>query len=161
MGSKMGSNYAWLFVGYVEEQIRGQYTGFFPSSTRGTLMTSSGWRTIAGYNLTTSLTLCPAFTRHFNSHTPLLRQNYHSLTSTGLHQHFNLLQGHWHSQLSSSPFITSLSLQGWAAIQSATSPPSPLLWRYRLLGKGSGNEIFFRNVWLPSSLTSTRSREGA
>ncbi|KAK2556809.1 hypothetical protein P5673_021016 [Acropora cervicornis] len=30
MGSKMGPNYACLFVGYVEQQIREQYTGFIP-----------------------------------------------------------------------------------------------------------------------------------
>ncbi|XP_078350640.1 uncharacterized protein LOC144635403 [Oculina patagonica] len=30
MGSKMGSNYACLFVGYIEEQIRTNYTGFVP-----------------------------------------------------------------------------------------------------------------------------------
>ena len=30
MGSKMGPNYACLFVGYVEQQIREQYTGFTP-----------------------------------------------------------------------------------------------------------------------------------
>ena len=30
MGSKMGPNYACLFVGYVEHQIREQYTGFTP-----------------------------------------------------------------------------------------------------------------------------------
>jgi len=28
--AKMGSNYACLFVGYIEHQIRGQYTGFIP-----------------------------------------------------------------------------------------------------------------------------------
>ena len=28
MGSRMGSNYACLFVGYVEQQIHKQYTGF-------------------------------------------------------------------------------------------------------------------------------------
>ena len=30
MGSRMGPNYACLFVGYVEQQIREQYTGFIP-----------------------------------------------------------------------------------------------------------------------------------
>ncbi|XP_078375812.1 uncharacterized protein LOC144659262 [Oculina patagonica] len=30
MGSKMGPNYACLFVGYIEEQIRSNYTGFVP-----------------------------------------------------------------------------------------------------------------------------------
>lgn len=30
MGSKMGPNYACLFVGHVEQQIREQYTGFVP-----------------------------------------------------------------------------------------------------------------------------------
>ena len=30
MGSKMGPNYACLFVGYIEEQIARQYTGFVP-----------------------------------------------------------------------------------------------------------------------------------
>ena len=30
MGSKMGPNYACLFVGYIEEQISRQYTGFVP-----------------------------------------------------------------------------------------------------------------------------------
>ena len=30
MGSRMGPNYACLFVGYVEQQIRKQYTGFMP-----------------------------------------------------------------------------------------------------------------------------------
>ena len=30
MGSEMGPNYACLFVGYVEQQIREQYTGFIP-----------------------------------------------------------------------------------------------------------------------------------
>ena len=30
MGSKMGPNLACLFVGYVEHQIREQYTGFIP-----------------------------------------------------------------------------------------------------------------------------------
>ena len=30
MGSKMGPNYACLFVGYIEEQIASQYTGFVP-----------------------------------------------------------------------------------------------------------------------------------
>ena len=30
MGSKMGPNYACLFVGYVEQQIREQYPGFIP-----------------------------------------------------------------------------------------------------------------------------------
>ena len=30
MGSRMGPNYAYLFVGYVEQQIREQYTGFTP-----------------------------------------------------------------------------------------------------------------------------------
>ena len=30
MGSKMGPNYACLFVGYLEQQIREQYTGFIP-----------------------------------------------------------------------------------------------------------------------------------
>ena len=30
MGSKMGPNYAFLFVGYIEERIRSAYTGFVP-----------------------------------------------------------------------------------------------------------------------------------
>ena len=30
MGSKMGPNYACLFIGYLEQQIREQYTGFTP-----------------------------------------------------------------------------------------------------------------------------------
>jgi len=30
MGSKMGPNYACLFVGHVEQQIREQYTGLIP-----------------------------------------------------------------------------------------------------------------------------------
>ena len=30
MGSKMGPNYACLFVGYIEERIRSAYTGFVP-----------------------------------------------------------------------------------------------------------------------------------
>ena len=30
MGSRMGPNYVCLFVGYVEKQIREQYTGFIP-----------------------------------------------------------------------------------------------------------------------------------
>ena len=30
MGSKMGPNYACLFVGYIEERIRSTYTGFVP-----------------------------------------------------------------------------------------------------------------------------------
>ena len=30
MGSRMGPNYACLFVGYIEEQIRSTYTGFVP-----------------------------------------------------------------------------------------------------------------------------------
>ena len=30
MGSRMGPNYACLFVGYIEERIRSTYTGFVP-----------------------------------------------------------------------------------------------------------------------------------
>ena len=30
MGSRMGPNYACLFIGYVEQQIREHYTGFIP-----------------------------------------------------------------------------------------------------------------------------------
>ena len=30
MGTKMGPNYACLFVGFIEERIRAQYTGFVP-----------------------------------------------------------------------------------------------------------------------------------
>ena len=30
MGTKMGPNYACLFVGYIKEQIRASYTGFIP-----------------------------------------------------------------------------------------------------------------------------------
>jgi len=75
MGSRMGPNYACLFVGYVEQQIREQYTGFIPQLHNRYIVTLLG-QLRAGGMISTLLTLFLTSTQHFNSQQLLPKQNY-------------------------------------------------------------------------------------
>ena len=68
MGSRMGSNYACLFVGYIEEQIQSAYPGFVPQLhkryiddvVRAASVVALNWRILS----ITSLTFIPRSNSH-------------------------------------------------------------------------------------------------
>ena len=82
MGSRMGPNYACLFVGYVEQQIREQYTGFIPQLHKRYIEDIVGQLHAKGMSSKTLLTLFLTSTQHFSSHQLLPKRNYHFSIST-------------------------------------------------------------------------------
>ena len=83
MGSRMGPHYAYLFVGYVEQQIREQYTGFIPQLHKRYIDDIVGAASCQRDELLkTLLTLFLTFTQHFNSHQLLPKRNCHFSIST-------------------------------------------------------------------------------
>ena len=78
MGSRMGPNYACLFVGYVEQQIREQYTGFIPQLHKRYIDDIVGAASCRRDELEDfiALTLFLTSTQHFNSHQLLPKRNY-------------------------------------------------------------------------------------
>ena len=80
MGSKMGPNYACLFVGYIEEQISSQYTGFIPNSTSGTSTTYLELLVVAAWSLMATSISCPTSILPFSLHTLFLFPTFPSWT---------------------------------------------------------------------------------
>ena len=76
MGSRMGPNYACLFVGYVEQQIREQYTGFIPQLHKRYIDDIVGTASCQGDELENFIDFVSNFYQHFNSHQLLPKRNY-------------------------------------------------------------------------------------
>ena len=77
MGSRMGPNYACLFVGYVEQQIREQYTGFIPQRHKRYIDDIVGAASYQRDEFENLLTLFPTFTSEL-----LPKRNYYFSIST-------------------------------------------------------------------------------
>ena len=74
MGSKMGPNYACLFVGYVEQQISEQYICLHHSYTRDTQTTLLKQRHVEGRNSNPSVTSFQTSIQYSNLHPLSLKQ---------------------------------------------------------------------------------------
>ena len=80
VGSRMGPNYACLFVGYVEQQIREQYTGFIPQLHKRYIDDIVGAASCRRDELNDFIDFVSNF--HPSSHQQLPKQNYRFSIST-------------------------------------------------------------------------------
>ena len=75
MGSKMGPNYACLFVGYVEDQIASQYHGLVPQLHKSYIDDVIRVDVVAAWTWKTKFASYPTFILLFNLHTQSLTPN--------------------------------------------------------------------------------------
>ena len=161
MGSKMGPNYASIFVGYVEERIASQYHGFVPQLHKRYIDDVIGIACCSRVDLENYIRFVsnfhPAlqFTHNLWHWTLFPRHNVaHYWWS---HQHYHLLQGHWHPHLSSSSVLTSQPLQKRSSSQSTLATSPSVFWRLRFSGKGRWNGVFLWTTWILPRLFTERS----
>ena len=84
MGTKMGPSYACLFVGFVEEQIYANYTGFLPQLHKRYIDDVVGLLSALAWSWSSSSITSVIFIQLSSSHLPLVNWSCRSLTSSCL-----------------------------------------------------------------------------
>ena len=157
MGSKMGPNYASIFVGYVEERIASQYHGFVPQLHKRYIDDVIGIACCSRVDLEN-------YIRFVSNFHPAL-QFTHTISDTELSflditlritdDHINTTI--YYKDTDTHTYLHHQPLQKRSSSQSTLATSPSVFWRLRFSGKGRWNGVFLWTTWILHRLFTERS----